>query len=282
MLKKICCDIYLVQGENNGLFPFSNSILIRTQSGKDVLIDTGCGIDTLQKLKEEFNIAIIINSHSHADHCAGNWIFEGQVEKIFVSKEGEKSAGNLKALSVRFTEPGPLPELWKDIVTKYMDFKEFRPTHTFNEQTLFEFGNVKLIPIHTPGHIKDHYCFYEPTQKVMFAFDIDLTSFGPWYGHLESSLSEFKNSIQRIKSFEMDAFVSGHKGIIRDNICERLDAYNAKFDLRDRKIQSLLKRTSNIDDLTDAAPIYGEVASTEPLLKFWEKQMILKHISSSE
>ena len=83
-----------------------------------------------------------------------------------------------------------------------MNFKDFIPTKAYNENTPFQIGEIKLTPLYMPGHTHDHYCFYEPSQKIMFTFDIDFDSFGPWYGHRESSISEFKNSLKKIKEFE--------------------------------------------------------------------------------
>ena len=68
--------IYLIKGENISNFPPSYSILILDENV--VLIDTGCGIENLKQLKNEYNISYIINSHCHPDHSAGNWVFEGK------------------------------------------------------------------------------------------------------------------------------------------------------------------------------------------------------------
>ena len=66
-LQRITDDIFLVQGKNKGRFPFSHSTLIFGES-KIILIDTGCGIENLKSLKNEFQINCIINSHTHPDY----------------------------------------------------------------------------------------------------------------------------------------------------------------------------------------------------------------------
>ena len=55
-LQRISDNIYLVQGKNNGKFPFSHSILIFSDSNKAILIDTGCGIKNLQAIKNKYHI----------------------------------------------------------------------------------------------------------------------------------------------------------------------------------------------------------------------------------
>ena len=102
MLEPISEDIFLVQGMNKGRFPFSHSILIFENENKTVLIDTGCGLEILKELKKKYNISYIINSHTHPDHSAGNWLFKDR--PIYVPEEGFNTSGNLVALSERLAE----------------------------------------------------------------------------------------------------------------------------------------------------------------------------------
>ncbi|MHA2298012.1 MAG: MBL fold metallo-hydrolase [Candidatus Hodarchaeales archaeon] len=274
----------LVIGNNNGRFPFSHSILINGEKNEPTLVDTGCGIEILRKIKKKFNISQIINSHTHPDHSAGNWLFNDSKRLIYVPEESFNSSGNIIALSKRFVEPGELAEYWINYVTKSLKIKDCKPTHSYNSETVFEFGEINLVPILTPGHTKDHYCFYEPDDKLLFAFDYDLTSFGPWYGHRESSISDFKKSINTLKGMKVETFISGHRGIISSqDVIVQLELFEKKFDERDNKIIDLLKNgDKTIDQLVEKAPIYGHFPYAEPLLRYWEGQMIEKHLCELE
>ncbi|MFX1512769.1 MAG: MBL fold metallo-hydrolase [Promethearchaeota archaeon] len=279
MLEAISKDIFLVKGMNRGRFPYSHSILILSHNKKYVLIDTGCGIETLKKINEKFNIEYILNSHGHPDHCAGNWVFNNQAPPIYVPKEGFKTAGNLLELSNRFTEPGYLAEYWRGNIAKLLKFNEFKPTHTYEEKSQFEIGNITLQPIHTPGHTTDHYCLYEPHHEILFSFDIDFTSFGPWYGHRESSISEFKKSIDKLKDLPIKLVVSGHREIVSSNFSRHFETFYHKFKERDGRILALLEQGPKfIEQLVNEAPIYGSFPYAEVLLRYWEEQMIKKHL----
>jgi len=278
-LETISNDIYLVEGYNKGKFPFSNSILIFNNHNEAVLIDTGCGIEKLHQLKERYHICRIINSHTHPDHSAGNWLFKDDIVSIEVPEEGFDTSGNIFALSERFTESGALAKKWRDHVPTMLGMKDCKPTKRFNINSEITFGDVTLIPLYTPGHTIDHYCFYEPNEKILFSFDIDLTSFGPWYGHLESDIREFKTSIERLIELDIKILVSSHRNIITDHIYEQLDSFYQKFDERTEKIHKLLKKgIQSIDQLIEKKPIYGNFPYAEPLLRFWEGEMIKKHI----
>lgn len=279
-LQRITDDIHLVQGKNNGKFPFSHSILIFNGSKETILIDTGCGIKNLQTLKEKFQINCVINSHTHPDHSAGNWLFQNNTEEIIVPIEGFKTSGNILALSNRFTEPGKIAKYWRDNIPKIMGMKDCKPTHSFDSKSEFDFGDVKLLPIHTPGHTIDHYCFYEPNDQILLSFDIDLTSFGPWYGHRESSIPQFKDSIFKLQELEIKILVSSHKGIITENIYKQMDEFYQKIEERTTKIQALLQAgVQTLDQLVKEKPIYGEFPYAESLLRYWEEQMIAKHLT---
>ncbi len=278
-LQQISNNVFLVKGSNNGRFPFSHSILIFSGSNEAVLIDTGCGIKILKKLKDLFHIYRIINSHTHPDHSAGNWFFQEDVESIEVPLQGFNTSGNILALSNRFTEPGEIAKYWRDHIPSIMGMKNCKPTQSFDNKSVFDFGEVTLLPIHTPGHTIDHYCFYEPDEKILFSFDIDLTSFGPWYGHRESSIPQFKNSIDKLMKLEVKTLVSSHKGIITRNIYGELANFYKRFDERSEKIRALLKDgIISIEQLVERKPIYGEFPYAEQILKFWEEQMIRKHV----
>lgn len=282
-LQRISNNLFLIEGLNRGRFPFSHSILITSNSNEAVLIDTGCGIEKLREIKEEYNIYRIINSHTHPDHSAGNWIFKNYVESIEVPIQGFNTSGNILALSNRFTEPGEIAKYWRENVPKIMGMKNCRPSQSFDHKSEFDFGDIKLLPIHTPGHTIDHYCFYEPHEQILFSSDIDLTPFGPWYGHRESNIPQFKESITRLQELEIKILVSSHKGIITENIYNQLDNFYRKFDERTVKIHALLKEgVLTLDQLVETKPIYGEFPYAEPLLRYWEEQMIRKHIKELE
>ena len=279
MLENITENIIHVAGKNKGFFPFSNSIVILTPDGDATLIDTGCGIEILKDLKKRFKISRVINSHTHPDHSAGNWLFDNDGVSISVPREGFETAGNMQLLSERLAEPGPLADFWREWVSKTMNFKNAKVDNWFDAHSTIEIGSTILEPIHTPGHTVDHYCFYESKERILFAFDYDLTSFGPWYGHRESDIGQFKNSIKSIMKLDIEVFVSGHKGIITDDIKAQLEKYLSKFDDNENKILSLLKGgDKTLDEMNQLAPIYGAFPYAQALLMYWERNMIKKHL----
>jgi glyoxylase-like metal-dependent hydrolase (beta-lactamase superfamily II) len=264
--------ISLIHGRDEGVFPYSHSILI--QDKEVVLIDTGCGIENLSKLRQEYQIDYVINSHTHPDHSAGNWVLEGM--PIHVPEERFEASGDAAALGERFVGRENAG-VFQEFVKQSMGFRNCRPTHAYNRQTVFDFGKTRLLPIHTPGHTVDHYCFFEPEKRILFSFDYDLTPF-PWYGHVESILTEFRESVGKLKDLSPDVVISSHRGIIIDDIDEEFDRYCERIDRRDDKLLSLLTSEKTVAQLVECAPIYGSYPYAEPLLRYWERQMIEEHL----
>jgi glyoxylase-like metal-dependent hydrolase (beta-lactamase superfamily II) len=275
-LEAITDHIFLVQGKNKGRFPFSHSILILDED--IVLVDTGCGIENLKKLTKEYDVSYVINSHTHPDHSAGNWVFKHT--PTCVPEEGFETSGDLVALSGRFVNK-ELAQEWQEFIRETMNFKNCRPTESYNSRTKFRFGKTTFEPIYTSGHTKDHYCFYEPRERILFSFDYDLTSF-PWYGHRESSIPEFKDSLKKLEFLSPKIVVSSHRGMIAENIDAEFDKFYKIFSERDGKILSLLENGKTIDQLVEYAPIYGKFSYAESILRYWESEMVKKHLKEME
>jgi glyoxylase-like metal-dependent hydrolase (beta-lactamase superfamily II) len=271
-LEAVTDQIYLVHGENKGRFPRAHSILIT--SDETVLIDTGCGISRVQALDREFEIDYIINSHSHIDHSAGNWVFRDR--RIFVPQEAFSTSGDLMALSTRFVGDVLAP-IWQQFAQTHTGFQNCRPSHSYTEDTHFQIGEVDLSPIYTPGHTIDHYCLYHAPKRILFSFDYDLTSF-PWYGHQESSLVEFRHSIARLRKLPARTVVSSHRGIISSNLESEWKTYSKHLDTRNQRILDLLDSPKTLDQLVEFKPIYRKFPYQEPLLRYWEKIMIQLHL----
>jgi len=220
----------------------------------------------------------VINSHTHIDHIAGNWVF--QDKPLIVPDEGIASRGSLVKLSQRFVSKQLAP-LWRKFAREVLGVRDCEQTESYNEQTIFSFGKVTLTPIYTPGHTIDHYCFLEESERILFSFDYDLTSF-PWYGHRESNLPDFRSSVKMLKALSPKIVVSSHKGIITKDIDARFDAFYRKLDERNEKILALLESEHTVEQLVEHAPIYGKFPYVEQLLRYWEASMITKHLEELE
>ncbi|MGO8880334.1 MAG: MBL fold metallo-hydrolase [Desulfomonilaceae bacterium] len=271
---KLTDNLFIILGRRHGHFPMSHSFLVRDEI--TTLIDTGCGLDLLAEIKETFQIDMIINSHGHPDHSAGNWVFPEAA--LHVPKMGAESHGRLELLSRRFFTDRPQAKRWRGWIRETMGFQDREPTHFFDDGYVFNFGRTTLQAIHTPGHTKDHFCFLELENGILLTFDIDLTTFGPWYGNLESNLKDFRSAIQRVRDLRPRVIASSHSAPLFDSIGERLDEYESVMDHRTQVIREIIKDGASRADIIKTKPIYGYHPYAREILPLFEARMIDLHL----
>jgi glyoxylase-like metal-dependent hydrolase (beta-lactamase superfamily II) len=272
-LLPITDSIYLVPGQNNGRFPFSQSVYVDAE--RRILFDAGIGSKLLREFLKSHPVDIVIVSHTHPDHIAGCGTLSS-VAPIFVPAESEDSFGDLDKLAARFVEGETETDLWKKLVQGVMRFKPAKAARTYDRRSAFDLGSVKLLAIHTPGHVEDHYCFYEEHSGVMLLFDIDLSPYGPWYGHRESSIDKFEASVALVRSYNPQIAVSSHMGLLRKNVDEALERYIDKIQERDEQIFKLVAEgPATLNEIAARFPFtpkhHPQLAS---VILYWEKQMV--------
>jgi glyoxylase-like metal-dependent hydrolase (beta-lactamase superfamily II) len=278
VLTEIAPHILLLEGEKRGQFPFSHSIVILDEV--TALIDTGCGIERLQRLKEKYPPDLVINSHAHPDHIPGNWLFKGL--PLLVPRQSFDYTGRIDLVSERFTESRELARIWREYVREATGFRDALPTGHYEEGHRFHFGSVELVAVHSPGHTHDSYCLVEPRQEILLSFDMDLSSFGPWYGHPDSDIDQFEASMRRVRNLKPRILVSSHLGIFTDGIDERFQAYEAVIAQRDARILEFLSQTRSLEDMVDAPLVYQDYPFAPELLRQWDRNMLTKHLRRLE
>lgn len=269
--KPIDENVYLVGGNNDGTFPYSNSLLI--MDDEVVLIDSGIGDDRARAIAD--HVDILINSHYHIDHILGNYLFR----ELWVSEE---EAGVTSSFESYKRYAGILDtvieEEWLSWFHEYFTFEASSHTRTFKPNQVFNFVETTWKAVHTPGHSPGHCVFYEPNKKIMFASDIDLSSFGPWYGNPNADLSDFIQSIKMLLEFDIEIICSSHSFPQKNNIKEDLKAYLDIIYKRDEAILGYLEREMTIDDLESKNIIYKESQKKYKAFAWFEKKMIEKHL----
>ncbi len=218
----------------------------------------------------------MINSHAHPDHISGNWLFAGL--PLLVPRQGFHYCGRIQEMSERFTNSEDMAEKWRDYIREATGFRDALPTDHYEDEHRFRFGSVELVAIHCPGHTTDSYCFLEPQREILFSFDIDLSRFGPWYGHPDSDIDQFEASIRRLRDLKPSTVVSSHMGIINDGLEERFQAYLDVFAQREARILEFLSQERRLDEMVDRPLIYRDFPYAPELLRLWEENMLQKHL----
>jgi len=279
---KIASSVYFLEGDRGGRYPLSNSLLVGRESF--LLIDTGFTLspDGVEELKKNFPVEIVVNTHCHEDHILRNHFFkESQVCCHFLDAPAVES---IEELNKRYISPEDkhLFMMGEAFLRDFLDVKGSKVDLEFGDGYTFNLEGTKLVAIHTPGHSIGHCCFYIPNEKILFLSDIDLTSFGPWYGGLDSNLKDFISSIGKVKELKAEVALTSHKAeVIRgqDEIIKRINEYESKIWERERKILKLLEgKWLTLDEIVDHALIYGKFPEPREFFRLSEKLMVEKHL----
>jgi glyoxylase-like metal-dependent hydrolase (beta-lactamase superfamily II) len=286
--------IRVIPGEDRCRFPYCTSLFIDDEV--KVLIDPGAGLKTLTTLKQETSIDLVINTHYHFDHIAYNYLFD-QARLLVNEKEAPcfRERKNLGAFLGMDEVYGPD---WVDgwiarIADPATEQSPFSPQNRhewwmstakvdgeYRWGDVMDFGKTRMEVIGTPGHSKGFSCMNFPDHGVMYVADIDLTSFGPWYGGSDSDIDLFMASCEKIKTIDCEHFITGHeKGVLsRKDFLAGLDRFIEILDKRDRKILSVLQRPLSLQEIVDQGLIYSRQYHVDAWIYMWEFIMIKKHI----
>lgn len=278
-MRRITDTIYFIEAPFFE-FPYCHCLLIKDE--RTCLIDTAMLPHHLQEVKESFRIDLILNTHGHLDH---------------VNRNGE------------FTAPAyihPLDAIWAESPDKLMEcfgftgFGEYelgrwflqwgrwsgeKPSGFFNPGDIIELGRNRLEVLHLPGHSPGHCGFFFPDEGILFAGDIDLTEFGPYYGNAVSDIDEFLASLDRLIELQPDMIVAGHgDGVVKRNIRQRLREYRDIIFYREEKLMARLKQAGKVtlDEIARWKTVYGKYRyprEYERLYFLMEKYMDLHHLN---
>jgi len=293
--------VRLVRGEENGRFPYCNTILITDEV--NAIIDPGAGKKTLEKLLRNHRVDLVIDSHYHFDHIRFNYLFKDA--EIHLNKYDAPCFESLDALAERL---GVLEvyglrgvKRWKRTISRESReplgytpknrhewvLSTSRLDGEYEDGTVFDFGATKAEVIHTPGHTAGFCCFYFINEKMVYAADIDLTSFGPWYGGSDGDIQLFLDSMEKVAKLNADYYVTGHEtGIVKKpEFLTRLEKFKSKIFERDTDILEFLRRRKNGAALTDIASeglIYSRKLLVDEWIYMWERIMVRKHLERLE
>jgi len=270
---KITDHINFIEAPNRGKFPYCHCLLI--EDDQRALIDTSFGMENLQKLLKT-PVDIIVNTHFHEDHIYNNNYFpEAQVWMHALDAPGARSMDTFMEY-YGFAEFGG-EKLGQEFVDS-IDLQASPVHRELVDGELLDFGHVKLRVVHTPGHTPGHCAFYEEKTGLLFSADIDLSSFGGWYGHRCSNIDDFISSIKKCLELKPNIIVTSHKGIITDNIPARLQRYMEAIYHKEAQIIKALHSPQTIEQLAERQIIYGENNTLTPLLKWFENMSVFQHL----
>ncbi len=268
----------------------------------NAIIDPGASEKTLEKLLRNHKIDLVINTHYHFDHIRFNYLFRDA--EIHLNKYDAPCFKSLDALAERLgiaeVYGTSAVKKWKRTISENnsepmgltpKDRHEWllstsRLDREYEDGGVFDFGVTKAKVIHTPGHTAGFCCLHFPNEKMVYAADMDLTSFGPWYGGSDGDIQLFLDSMEKIARINADNYVTGHEvGVVRKpEFLMRLEKFKSKIFERDMNILEFLRRRSGptLSEIASEGLIYNREFLVDEWIYMWERIMVRKHLERLE
>jgi ribonuclease/clavin/mitogillin len=266
-------NILYIPGKNNSRFPYCACLYLKGQNLR-VLIDAGMGASHLTPLKK-WGIDILILTHCHIDHRLTRreipdvpvWCHEAEApflndRNLFFNAIGLQRSGLDLSAGFHFSH-----EMFKIKINH----------HLFDGERV-DLGGITLEAIHTPGHTPGHLAFYIPQADLLFAGDVDLTPFGPFYGHDFADIDDFLRSIERLRQLNARIVTTGHAGPFNGQVIEKFNVYEEIVYRRDRLVLEQLTQPRAIGDFRGRNLIFRTYPDFPDLIRWFEIVHIEKHL----
>jgi glyoxylase-like metal-dependent hydrolase (beta-lactamase superfamily II) len=266
-------NIFYIPGKNNSRFPYCACLYLKGRNLR-VLIDAGMGASHLAPV-QKWGIDILILTHCHIDHR----LTRKEIADVPVWCH-EADAPYLKDRHLFFEAIG-LQRSGLNLA-EHLDYTngmfEIEIDHYLLDQERIELGGMSLEAIHTPGHTPGHLAFHIPEAELLFAADVDLTSFGPFYGHDFADINEFIQSIERLRRLNARIVTTGHAGPFNGQVNEKFNAYEEIVYHRDRLILEQLTQPKTLADFRGRNFIFRAYPDFAELMRWFELVHIEKHL----
>jgi len=239
-----------------------------------VLIDAGMGARNIQPVKT-LGIDVLILSHCHIDHR----LTRRQIPDVPVwcheKEEPYLRDKKLFLLATGITRSGFDLMSLVDSAIGLFDVKISR---TLMDGEKLDLGGLTLVTLHTAGHSPGHLAFYIPEHEVLFSADVDLTQFGPFYGHDFAVIDDFLQSINKLRKLNPRIAATGHAGPFEGDISKHFDDYEEVIYRRDSLVLEHLTQPRSLEYFTGRNLVFRSYPEPPDLIQWFELVHIEKHL----
>lgn len=267
-----------IPGPRDGRYPACNSLFIDDEI--KAVIDPGSDKSEMSKLSL-LKPDMVIGSHYHEDHrtylnmfADSALVVHGAELPCYLSIN---SFLDYYGLLGRRHE-----QAWRDLAVKQFNYRERAPDREIADGDLLDFGATQLRVVHTPGHSPGHCCFHFPGEGILFLSDLDMTSFGPWYGDRVSDIDQTIESIRRILEIDAHIYISSHAPVIRGDISRLAQAYIGVIEKREQRLLDYLSEPRTLDEIVGQWICYGKYREPDYFFEFGERSLMKKHLERLE
>jgi glyoxylase-like metal-dependent hydrolase (beta-lactamase superfamily II) len=245
-------------GKNLGRFPDGNQVIVQGTDSR-AAFDSPL-VSSL--IGDDFDQAdLVIQGHIHEDHTAG--LARLPHTPVYTHNADLPTIQSWGGCEAAY---GYDEETWiaqKQYMLGKFNFVVRPDAIGYEDNAVWDLGGgVKVRAIHMPGHTAGHCVLLVEPVGLAFLGDIELSSFGPYYGDHTSSLAQTRRTLKRLPSIPANIWLcSHHRGIYTDRalMLRDLQAFEWKIDQREQRILDLLSvKPRSLEDLTACGVLWPQ------------------------
>ena len=246
--------VTVLTGAQNGKYPDGNSLLV-AGTEETVVIDPSLSL--IPRRATLPRVDRVVNSHCHEDHVAGNHLFPDVPWHLHaLDLPGIHSVDGIMRI---YGFDGEVDDAFRKVVVERFHFTPRPDAVAYQDGDVFDLGRTRVRVIHAPGHTRGHCVLHTEPEDVLYLGDIDLSSFGPYYGDAWSSLVDFERTLAMVRDVEARWYATFHHiGLLdgRAAFLERLDRFAAVIAQREARLLSFLEAPRTLDEIATHRFVY--------------------------
>jgi glyoxylase-like metal-dependent hydrolase (beta-lactamase superfamily II) len=270
--------VTVLYGAGHGKYPDGNSLLVKG-ARETLIIDASLGV--VARKGKLPRVDRVWNSHCHEDHIAGNHLFPGAPWELHEADLlGLHSFAGF--LQIYGYDDSVLGGGWERALKERFFYTANPSASGFRDGHVLELGGgVRVRVIHTPGHTRGHCAFHIEPDDVLYIGDIDLSSFGPYYGDAWSDLADFERSLRLVRAFHAKHYATFHHiGVVeRETFLARMDKFEAVIASREQRLLAYLgEAPRTLDEIVKHRFVYrpsDPVSFADPV----ERRSMSQHLA---
>jgi glyoxylase-like metal-dependent hydrolase (beta-lactamase superfamily II) len=268
-------------GEKSGKYPDGNQVVVR---GADTIAAFDTPVVANRLGSELLDADLVVLGHMHEDHAAG--LHRLRHAAVHVHEADVEAARSWEGLARHYGYRPQVLEAFRPKIEKDFHYVPRPDAVAYASGASWDLGGgVTVRAFHLPGHTSGHCALVVEPGGIAFIGDIDLSSFGPYYGDATSSLAAFRRTLVAVKDLPARVWItSHHKGVItgRETFLALLSAFASRIDAREAAILAYLReRPSTLPELVAHRFVYPPHAQ-DLYYEDAERRCIEQHLGELE